>query len=65
VQQLQYFFETVCDKVMPAKQRIQEIEDVVELTRTQLIEGPNEVFLESKKAIKEAAWFSPCITVML
>jgi two-component system, OmpR family, sensor histidine kinase VicK len=65
VQQLQYFFETVCDKAMPAEQRIQEIEEVVELTRTRLIEDPDVVFVESKKAIKEAAWFLPCITVML
>jgi hypothetical protein len=65
VQQLQYFFETVCDKAMPAEQRIQEIEEGVELTRTRPIEDPNEVFVESKKVIKEAALFSPCITVVL
>jgi len=41
VQQQQYFFETVCDKAMPAEQRIQEIEEGVELTRTRLIEDPN------------------------
>jgi two-component system, OmpR family, sensor histidine kinase VicK len=63
VQQQQYFFETVWDKAIPAKQRIREIEEGVELTRTRLIEDTNEIFVESKKAIKEGAWFSACITV--
>jgi len=62
-QQLHYFFETVCDKAMPAEQRIQEIQEAVELTRTRLIEDPNEIFAVSKKAIKEGAWFSACIVV--
>jgi len=62
-QQLYYFFETVCDKAMPAEQRIQEIQEAVELTRTRLIEDPNEIFAVSKKAIKEGAWFSACIVV--
>jgi two-component system, OmpR family, sensor histidine kinase VicK len=63
VQQQQYFFETIWDKAMPAEQRIREIQEGIELTRTRLIEDPNEIFMESKKAIKEAAWFSACITV--
>ena len=53
VQQQQYFFETVWDKAMPAEQRIQEIEEGVELTGTRLIEDPNEIFVESKKLLKK------------
>jgi two-component system, OmpR family, sensor histidine kinase VicK len=63
VQQQQYFFETIWDKAIPAEQRIREIQEGVEFTRTRLIEDPNKIFAESKKAIKEAAWFSACITV--
>jgi signal transduction histidine kinase len=63
VQQQQYFFEIIWDKAIPAEQRIREIEEGVKFTRTRLIEDPNEIFAESKKAIKEAAWFSACITV--
>jgi hypothetical protein len=63
VQQQQYFFETIWDKAMPAEQRIREIQEGIELTRTRLIVDSNEIFMESKKAIKEAAWFSACITV--
>ena len=63
VQQQKYFFEIVWDKAIPAEQRIREIQEGVELTRTRLIEDPNEIFVESKKAIKEAAWFSACITI--
>ena len=63
VQQQQHFFETLWDKAIPAEQRIQEIEGGVELTRTRLIEDPNEIFAETKKAIEEAHWFSACITV--
>jgi two-component system sensor histidine kinase VicK len=61
VQQLQYFFETVCDKAMPAEQRIQEIEEGVELTRTRLIEDPNEVFVESKKLLKKRPGSRPVL----
>jgi two-component system, OmpR family, sensor histidine kinase VicK len=63
VQQQQHFFETLWDKAIPAEQRIQEIEGGVELTRTRLIEDPNEIFAETKKAIEEAHSFSACITV--
>jgi two-component system, OmpR family, sensor histidine kinase VicK len=63
VQQQQYFFETLWEKAIPSEQRIREIQEGVESTRTRLIEDPNEIFVESKKTIKEADWFSACITV--
>jgi two-component system sensor histidine kinase VicK len=63
VQQQQDFFETLWDKAIPAEQRIQEIEEGVELTRTRLIEDLNEIFVETKRAIEEAHSFSACITV--
>jgi two-component system sensor histidine kinase VicK len=63
VQQQQHFFETLWDKAIPAEQRIQEIEEGVELTRTRLMEDPSEIFVETKKAIEEAQSFSACITV--
>ena len=63
VQQQQYFFETLWEKAIPSEQRIQEIQEGVESTRTRLIEDPNEIFVESKKTIREADRFSACITV--
>ena len=63
VLQQQYFFETLWDKAIPAGQRIQEIEEGIEFTSTRLVDDPNKIFAESKKAIEEAHWFSACITV--
>ena len=58
VPQQQYFFETVWDKAIPAKQRIKEIEEGVELTGTRLIEDPNEIFVEIKSYPRRLLVFS-------
>ncbi|MGC2684802.1 MAG: ATP-binding protein, partial [Candidatus Nitrosopolaris sp.] len=55
VQQHQYIFDTIWKNVIPAEQRIQEIEKGIKPVGTRLLENPNEIFNHMKYVIENAS----------
>ena len=63
VDQQQYFFDMLWNKAIPAEQKIREIEEGIEPTRTRIIEDKQEIIKEIRLKNNTANKLSICTSV--